>query len=74
MTDQLAALAALAVNPGEARDTALAEFYEQWKGDGLVMNKWLGIQAASSLPGQRAGIVAGAHGWRGRGESRAPGV
>lgn len=51
MTDQLAALAAVALNPGEARDTALAEFYDKWKGDGLVMNKWLGIQAASSMPG-----------------------
>jgi aminopeptidase N len=51
MTDQLAVLAAVAVNPSEARDTALAEFYDRWKGDGLVIDKWLGFQAASSMPG-----------------------
>ena len=29
---------------GAERETALAEFYEQWKDDGLVMLKWIGLQ------------------------------
>ena len=44
MTDQIAALSALVDVSGAARDTALAEFYEQWKHEPLVMLKWLGIQ------------------------------
>ncbi|CAI5515642.1 unnamed protein product [Closterium sp. Naga37s-1] len=51
MTDQFAALAALCLNPGVAREEALQAFYSQWKHDGLVMNKWLSLQAASSIPG-----------------------
>ncbi|HMM13922.1 MAG TPA: aminopeptidase N C-terminal domain-containing protein, partial [Parvibaculum sp.] len=33
------------------RVEALDRFYGQWKGDHLVMDKWLAIQAMSSLPG-----------------------
>ena len=29
---------------GAERETALAEFYEQWKDDSLVMLKWLALQ------------------------------
>ena len=36
MTDQVAALAAICQNPGDARSKALAEFYEQWKEEALV--------------------------------------
>ena len=36
MTEQFGALAALCMNPGEGRDAALADFYEQWKDDNLV--------------------------------------
>jgi aminopeptidase N len=36
MTDQVAALAAICQNPGDARSKALAEFYEQWKEETLV--------------------------------------
>lgn len=39
MTDQFAALVALAQNPGEARNEALSSFYEQWKDDALVCVK-----------------------------------
>jgi aminopeptidase N len=35
MTDQVAALAAICQNPGDARSKALAEFYEQWKEETL---------------------------------------
>eukprot|EP00249_Psilotum_nudum_P020552 c27754_g1_i1 orf=837-3506(-) len=51
MTEQFAALAALAQNPGDVRSTSLSDFYEQWKGDTLVVNKWLALQAISDIPG-----------------------
>ncbi|KAG0609811.1 hypothetical protein M758_7G015800 [Ceratodon purpureus] len=51
MTDQIAALAAICQNPGDARSKALADFYEQWKEETLVINKWLALQAMSDIPG-----------------------
>ncbi|KAG6550913.1 hypothetical protein Mapa_007528 [Marchantia paleacea] len=51
MTDQFAALAAIAQNPGSARTQALSDFYDQWKHETLVVNKWLALQAASDIPG-----------------------
>jgi aminopeptidase N len=47
MTDVLAALALLADSAGEERETALAAFYEHWKHDPLVLDKWLAVQAGS---------------------------
>ena len=44
----MAALEALRDLPGEARDTALAEFAERWADYPLVMDKWLRLQAGSS--------------------------
>lgn len=41
---QVAALAALVELHDPARDTALAEFYEKWKSEPLVILKWLGLQ------------------------------
>lgn len=38
LTDQFAALAALAQNPGKTRDDVLADFYNKWQGDYLVWN------------------------------------
>ena len=35
---------------GEARDTAMAEFYEKWQNDSLVVLKWLTMKAASNVP------------------------
>ncbi len=50
MTDQLAALAAL-IDLGPATAAApLETFYEQWKSEGLVVNKWLGLQALADWP------------------------
>ena len=43
MTDQVAALAALASRACPEREAALAAFYEQWRHDPLIMNKWLGL-------------------------------
>jgi len=51
MTDVLAALVNLANNDWPEREGALESFYEKWKHDPLVMDKWLAIQATSRLPG-----------------------
>ena len=50
MTDVMAALVNLANTDCPERGDALGGFYEQWKGDPLVMDKWLSIQALSRLP------------------------
>ncbi|MEY4593457.1 MAG: hypothetical protein RIR18_2352, partial [Pseudomonadota bacterium] len=53
MTDQFAALAALAnVNSAECpeRETALAEFYARWQNEALVVDKWLSVQSSSRRP------------------------
>ena len=36
MTEQFAALAAIAQNPGKTRDDVLADFYSKWQHDFLV--------------------------------------
>ena len=51
MTDSLAALAALQHADMPEREIALAEFYQRWQQDPLVIDKWFGLQAQSSLPG-----------------------
>jgi aminopeptidase N len=51
MTDVVAALVNIANNECPEREKALASFYETWKNDPLVMDKWLAIQATSRLPG-----------------------
>ncbi|RZC52839.1 hypothetical protein C5167_021270 [Papaver somniferum] len=51
MTDQFAALTALVQKPGKTRDDVLADFYGKWEHDFLVVNKWLGLQAISDIPG-----------------------
>jgi aminopeptidase N len=50
MTDQLAALSSLAQCGGPEREQALAAFHDHWKGEALVMNKWLDVQATSRRP------------------------
>ncbi|MDR2189275.1 MAG: aminopeptidase N [Azonexus sp.] len=49
MTDQFAALAALANVNGDAaeRDAALTAFYQRWRHEALVVDKWLAVQATS---------------------------
>ncbi|KAJ4835362.1 Puromycin-sensitive aminopeptidase [Turnera subulata] len=51
MTEQFAALAALAQNSGKTRDEVLADFYTKWQDDFLVVNKWVALQAMSDVPG-----------------------
>ncbi len=51
MTDRMAALGALSALKAKEREEALGAFYERYKHDHLVANKWLAVQAASPLPG-----------------------
>ncbi|KAJ7952282.1 puromycin-sensitive aminopeptidase [Quillaja saponaria] len=51
MTEQFAALAAIAQNPGKTRDDVLDDFYNKWQHDYLVVNKWFALQAISDIPG-----------------------
>ncbi|KAF3448585.1 hypothetical protein FNV43_RR09298 [Rhamnella rubrinervis] len=51
MTEQFAALAAIAQTPGKTRDEVLADFYNKWQHDYLVVNKWFALQAMSDIPG-----------------------
>jgi aminopeptidase N len=50
MTDSMAALGCLANQDCPERAPALAAFYEKWKHDPLVVDKWLAVQAMSRLP------------------------
>ena len=49
MTDSLGALAPLAGCACPERDQALASFYERWRGDRGVIDKWFSLQASSRL-------------------------
>jgi aminopeptidase N len=50
MTDVLAALSVLNELDRPEREAALAQFYERWQGDELVVDKWFALQARSGLP------------------------
>jgi aminopeptidase N len=50
MTDALSALTCFANADCPEREPALAEFYAKWRDEPLVVDKWLGVQAASTLP------------------------
>ena len=50
MTDVMAALSLLVDVAGNVREEVLADFYTRWQHDPQVVEKWLAIQAASSLP------------------------
>ncbi|MFL5257460.1 MAG: DUF3458 domain-containing protein, partial [Rhodopila sp.] len=51
MTDVLAALGILSGVDCQERLDALAAFYQAWRHDPLVLDKWFAIQALSPLPG-----------------------
>lgn len=48
MTEKLAALASLVDSPDIARDTALKSFFEEWKDNKTVLDKWFAVQARSN--------------------------
>lgn len=50
MTDSVAALTALASLRTPAREECLEHFYQRWKKDPLVVDKWFSIQASSFHP------------------------
>jgi aminopeptidase N len=56
MTDAIAALASLANDDSPERAPALEAFYEKWRDEPLVIDKWLAVQAASRLPGTLAEV------------------
>ncbi len=51
MTNQYAALAALVDHDCPERIRALEDFYDQWRKEVLVIDKWFAVQANSRLPG-----------------------
>src|SRR3546814_17736163 len=51
MTDRMAALAALNDLDATARRTALDDFHKRFEKNGLVIDKWFGLEAMSALPG-----------------------
>ncbi|MEQ7873762.1 aminopeptidase N [Sphingomonas sp. ASV193] len=48
MTDRQGALVILAALDGPEREAALADFYDRYRGDTLVIDKWFAIQAEAS--------------------------
>lgn len=50
MTEQLGALGPLTQSEAPERSEALAAFYARWRGEALVVDKWLSLQAASRRP------------------------
>jgi len=48
MTDAMGGLNALMLLGGEAWEQALAAFYERWKDEPLVIDKWFAVQARSA--------------------------
>jgi len=50
MTDTMAALSTLANHDCPERLQALSAFYERWKEEALIVDKWLSVQATSRLP------------------------
>jgi len=56
MTLSLGALACLI--DAEAAEAALAAFYDRWKGDALVMDKWFSLQVLHAAPEKAAEVAA----------------
>ena len=58
MTDRLAALSVLSNSRGENRVKALNDFYERYRSNTLVMNKYLSVVASSELKETPANVKA----------------
>jgi len=50
MSDTMGVLRCLTHIDSSLRDDAFSQFYEAWKNDPLVMDKWFSLQAISKLP------------------------
>jgi aminopeptidase N len=51
MTDAMAAMQILNQIDGPEREACLADFYDRWAGNPIVIDKWFQTQAVSALPG-----------------------
>jgi aminopeptidase N len=51
MTDEISALSLLSNMKDEKGALAITEFYDKWKENTLVLDKWFAVQASSTLPG-----------------------
>ncbi|MDA8159674.1 MAG: aminopeptidase N [Desulfobacteraceae bacterium] len=58
MSDEVAALTALAHRGGPEAEETLAAFYGKWRHETLVVDKWLAIQATAPLPDTLARVEA----------------
>ncbi|MDH5578503.1 MAG: aminopeptidase N [Betaproteobacteria bacterium] len=56
MTDAMAALGCLANADCPEREPALQAFYDKWRDETLVVDKWLAVQATSRLAGTLARV------------------
>ncbi len=56
MTDMIAGLAALTRMDSALSDAAFAHFHDRFADDPLVLDKWMGLQASSPLPGTVAKV------------------
>ena len=61
MTDQIAALSAIVHNNHPAKDECLAQFYQQWVQEALVVDKWFALQASSPAPDTFASVQRLSH-------------
>lgn len=50
MTDVISAMACFSHHDSSERQQVLTEFYNKWKDDSLVIDKWFSIQAKADLP------------------------
>ncbi len=58
MTDQIAALATIVNFPHPAKEQCLAQFYQKWQDEALVIDKWFAIQSSSPMPDAFAKVNA----------------
>ena len=58
MTDYEAAFMSLIDMSLPEADRAISEFYERWRDEPLVLDKWFRMQAVSSVPGAFSRVVA----------------
>lgn len=58
MTDCIAAITNLVNLDNEVRRQVLADFYNKWLGDPLVLDKWFAMQALSILPSTLDNVIS----------------
>ena len=61
MTDRIAALGVLANSDAPERVAALAAFYDRYRSDASVIDKWFSVQAMSSRVGTLGDVIALTH-------------